>query len=210
MMPARRLMPPDCRHCPPSPQARPRRSRRPAVLMLGLTLLVTIAAGAGCRKKQDEGPRPASLKGKVVSANGRALPDVALRVLAADKLNQIVRDAKTAPDGTFSLDAIPPGRYLVRGELPGFSSAGVPVTLASGDAVSTVLRLEPVQLLEGTVQDAQGRPLAQAALFAWPLGGGGGGLGVVESKSGSDGRFALAGLAPGAWTVMVEAPGFGT
>ena len=73
-----------------------------------------------------------------------------------------------------------------------------------------MLRLDPVQLLEGTVQDAQGRPLGQAALFAWPLGGGRPVRACWRAKSGADGQFALAGLAPGPWTIMVEAPGFGT
>ena len=82
------------------------------------------------------------------------------------------------------------------------------MTLQASDSVTTVLRLASIQLLEGVVQDGQGRPLAQAALFAWPAGGAQ--VGVVESSSGSDGRFALAGLSPGSWTLMVEAPGFGT
>ena len=30
---------------------------------------------------------------------------------------------------------------------------------------------------------------------------------MLEAKSGADGKFALAGLAPGPWTLMVEAPG---
>src|SRR5688500_16293220 len=125
-MPARRLMPAD------RPRAELPRPAAPAALMLGLAALML---GAACRK-QPEAPRPASLKGRVVSANGRALPDVELRVLSPDKLSQIVRDGKTAPDGTFLLEAIPAGRYLLRGELPGFSSAAVPVTLASGESIS--------------------------------------------------------------------------
>ena len=100
------------------------------------------------------------------------------------------------------------GRFLLRAERPGFSTASVPVTLEPNDSVTTVLRLASIQLLEGMVQDGQGRPLGQAALFAWPAGGDQ--VGVVESASGSDGRFALAGLSPGSWTLMVEAPGFAT
>src|SRR5687767_14267702 len=62
--------------------------------------------------------------------------------------------------------------------------------------------------VRGRVVSANGRALAGATLFAWPLGGAR--VGVVEAARGPDGRFALGGLAPGPWTLMVEAPGFAT
>ena len=180
-----------------------------AATAFAVALLLT-AAGAlsGCRREPAE-PPAAAVRGRVVSSNGRALAEVKLRVMTPGKVSRIEREGATAADGTFTLSGISPGSYLLRGDLPGFSPASVPVQLGAGEAVATVLRLDPVQLLEGMVQDAEGRPLAQAALFAWPIGGQRQ-VGVVETVSGADGRFALAGLATGAWTVMVEAPGFGT
>jgi hypothetical protein len=202
-MSAAQIMPPRSKHLLPGPlpTAPPRR------LALALALLAAACAVAGCRKKPPPEPT-ATLRGRVVSANGRALAEVTLRLLTGDKVQGSVQEGKTGSDGAFSLTGVRAGRYLLRGELPGFSNAGVPVSLAAGETVATVLRLEPVQLLEGLVQDAQGRPLAQAALFAWPVGGKQ--VGVVEGISGADGRFALAGLTPGPWTLMVESPGFGT
>jgi hypothetical protein len=181
------------------------RTIRAAALMVAVLTLAT--SGPGCKRKPPPEPT-ATLRGRVVSANGRALAEVTLRLLTGEKVQNSVQEGKTGTDGAFTLTGVPAGRYLLRGELPGFSNAGVPVSLSAGETVATVLRLEPVQLLEGVVQDAQGRPLAQAALFAWPLGGRQ--VGVVESISGPDGSFALAGVTPGPWTLMVEAPGFGT
>jgi large repetitive protein len=175
----------------------------PAVLLLfSLT-----AAAAGCRRSPPAEPQ-AGVRGRVVSANGRPLAEATVRLLSPDKVSDAVREVTTGRDGTFAIEEVPVGRFLLRAERPGFSAASVPVTLQPDDSVTTVLRLTSIQLLEGVVQDGQGRPLAQAALFAWPAGGAQ--VGVVESSSGADGRFALAGLSAGSWTVMVEAPGFGT
>ena len=169
-----------------------------------LGLVVLLAAACGGR----DGAAPATIAGKVVSANGRALAGATVAVLSPKKLTESLRQAPTGDEGEFELDGIAPGKYLLRAHAEGFSPASIPVELLPGERVGGLLRLKPVELLEGVVQDGQGRPLAQAALFAWPLGGRKGG--VVESASGSDGRFALAGLTPGPWTLMVEAPGFGT
>jgi hypothetical protein len=180
---------------------------------LAAALLIVLLAGtalglSGACRRTPPPQSTATVRGRVVSANGRALGEVKLQMLTPDKVARVAREGTTAPDGTFSLAGVAPGKYLLRGQLPGFSGASVPLQLGAGESLATVLRLDPVQLLEGIVQDAEGRPLAQAALFAWPVGGRQ--VGVVEAATGADGRFALAGLATGSWTVMVEAPGFGT
>jgi protocatechuate 3,4-dioxygenase beta subunit len=58
------------------------------------------------------------------------------------------------------------------------------------------------------VQDSRGKSLPDALVLAWPMGQRQGT--VMEARSGTDGRFALAGLPRGAWTLLAEAPGFGT
>jgi protocatechuate 3,4-dioxygenase beta subunit len=172
---------------------------------LGATTVVAVAA-TGCKRQPP--PAQAAVRGRVKSANGRALGDVKLRLMTPDKAVAAIRESVSAADGGFALDGVPAGRYLLRAEQKGFSPATVSVDLGPGETVNTVLRLDPMQLLEGRVEDRQGQPVAQAALFAWPLGDRQ--AGVVEIASGADGKFALAGLAAGPWTVMVEAPGFGT
>ena len=88
-------------------------------------------SGAVVRLPQAQGRRrPARppLRGRVVSANGRALAEVTLRVLTPEKVTDASsgrgRAAPTAPSPSTD---IPAGRYLLRGELPGFSTASVPV-----------------------------------------------------------------------------------
>jgi hypothetical protein len=179
----------------------------PATRFTPAVLLLISLLAAGCRRAPPPQPQ-AGVRGRVVSTNGRPLAEATVRLLSPDKVSNAIREVTTGRDGTFGIDEVPVGRFLLRAERPGFSAASVPVTLQPDDSVTTVLRLTSIQLLEGVVQDGQGRPLAQAALFAWPAGGAQ--VGVVESSSGPDGRFALAGLSAGSWTVMVEAPGFGT
>jgi hypothetical protein len=174
-----------------------------AFLMLGV--LVGIA---GCSKKTP--PDHASVTGRVKSANGRALSEVEVRLTVPGAVTQVVRTVKSGEEGAFALTEVPAGRYLLRADLGGFSPASVAISLRPGESVTSLLRLEPIQLLEGRVEDRERRPIAQAALFAWPLGGGSSKTNVIESASDAEGKFALAGLAPGPWTVMVEAPGFGT
>src|SRR5688572_10312574 len=151
-----------------TPSAR-RLTRRPALaLVIGGLLIGARAMAAGCGRGSK--PATAGVRGRVVSANGRALAGAKLRLIPPAR-SAAIATAASAADGSFALAGVAPGRYMLRGELAGFSTASIPLALQPGDGVTTVLRLEPVQLLEGLVQDGQGRPLAQAALFAWPLGG---------------------------------------
>jgi hypothetical protein len=184
-----------------------RLARAVAPVAAGALALLLACAGAACRRSPP--PEPAAgVRGRVVSTNGRPLPDATVRLLSPDRVSTAIREVTSGRDGSFAINGVPVGRFLLRAEKPGFSAASVPITLQAKDSVTTVLRLASIQLLEGVVQDGQGRPLGQAALFVWPTAGAE--SGVVESSSGPDGRFALAGLSPGAWTVMVEAPGFAT
>jgi hypothetical protein len=175
-------------------------------LPLWAALLVLVVATSACHRTAPV--PPGAVKGRVKSANGRALGEVKLRLVSPEKSTVVLREGATGADGGFDLPELPAGRYIIRAEREGFSVASVPLELRPGETVTTVLRLEPIQLLEGRVEDRTGKPVTQAALFAWPLGGNK--TGVLESASDGEGKFALAGLTAGPWTVMVEAPGFGT
>jgi hypothetical protein len=76
---------------------------------------------------------------------------------------------------------------------------------AAQDANSTAQR--PADLI-GVVQDSHGAPLPDAWVIAWPKAGRRNS--VVQARSDSDGRFLLPRLAPGTWTLLAEAAGFGT
>ncbi len=60
----------------------------------------------------------------------------------------------------------------------------------------------------GIVQDRRGVPLPDVLLIAWLQGKRN--EGVVQARSGEDGRFVLPALRPGRWKFLVEAGGLGT
>jgi protocatechuate 3,4-dioxygenase beta subunit len=186
------------------------KSHRAAVLSIPLLALAVVASAPACRKKAAVVQSTmAEVRGKVLSANGRALPGARAhldRESAAGKVE--VASAVLGSDGSFVISKLQPGRYLLRTEAPGYATVTVPVELSAGDSLATSLRFEPEQLLEGVVHDGRGRPLPDALVLAWPMGKRQGTL--LEARSGADGRFTLAGLPRGSWTLLAEAPGFGT
>jgi hypothetical protein len=174
-----------------------------------LVVLALIGAAACHRRPVAVESLLAEVRGKVLSANGRALPGARAlldRESAAGKVE--VASTVIGPDGNFQIGKLPPGRYQLRTEAPGYATVTVPIELTPGDSLTTSLRFEPEQLLEGIVQDGRGHPLPDALVLAWPMGRRQGTL--MEAKSGTDGRFTLAGLPRGSWTLLAEAPGFGT
>jgi protocatechuate 3,4-dioxygenase beta subunit len=179
------------------------RARLPRAALAFLVALITAPTACGRASKSDA----ATVRGRVVDSDGHALEGARVMLLVGGRAGEPLVERASIADGRFTLPGVPAGHYLLRAEATGFSAAGVTLALEARETVTTVLRLDPEQRLTGMVQDRGGRPLGQAALFAWPQGGGR--VGVVEAATGSDGRFAL-GLAPGVWTLMVEAPGFGT
>jgi protocatechuate 3,4-dioxygenase beta subunit len=78
---------------------------------------------------------------------------------------------------------------------------------AAVDAGRAAKVLPPVDLV-GVVQDGGGVPLPDALVIAWPKDKRGNS--VVQARSNSEGRFVLARLRPGIWTLLAEAAGFGT
>src|SRR5688572_2496795 len=127
---------------------------------LVLMLVAAVAGASACRKKAPVDVATAEVKGKVLSANGRALPGARAildRESAAGRVE--VAASLIAPDGTFKISKMPPGRYQLRTEAPGYATVTVPIDLGPGDSLTTSLRFEPEQLLEGVVQDGGGRAL---------------------------------------------------
>ncbi len=78
---------------------------------------------------------------------------------------------------------------------------------AAVDAGQAAKVLPPVDLV-GVVQDSGGVPLPDALVIAWPKDKRAGS--VVQARSNPEGRFVLARLRPGTWTLLAEAAGFGT
>jgi protocatechuate 3,4-dioxygenase beta subunit len=172
------------------------------------------------------------LRGRVLEAeSGRPVPDFELRYEPDQQGGMRVffssgpgggrgpyqRQSFHAEDGSFVLDEVPAGKWTVqafaRGYQPGSASG---LTVAEGDATDGVeVRLSRGAVLSGRVLEARsGRPILDASVRVDLSGGANRMASIVmtgekaenEATTDADGRYEIAGLAPGAWRVTASHP----
>lgn len=135
------------------------------------------------------------LRGRVQDALGQPLPGA--RVSVDVERQEVAGEADA--QGAFAL-VVPEGVWTVEANAPGHVDVrvdGVPVALETGGEVT--LTLARGGGLEGTVLDADGRPLAGAPVFAYREG-----QRLGQAQSDEQGRFALEGLPAGAVELFVR------
>jgi protocatechuate 3,4-dioxygenase beta subunit len=122
-----------------------------------------------------------------------------------------------AEDGAFVLDDVPAGQWTVQAGAAGYqkgSAAAVSVE-DGGTAEGVELRLSKGGVVSGRVLDSRtGRPVLDATVSAVLSGGGQGvpmrmamaGSSENEATTDADGRYEVAGLAPGIWTLTASHP----
>src|SRR6185369_218011 len=160
----------------------------------------------------DEAGRP------VAGAEVTARPDRTKSVFGAS-----LGRARSQADGRFILRRLTPGfDFLLRATHPGFAPAeldlpALPVQVPSAPRRPLRLVLRRGRTAHGEVVDGTGQPVAGAEVALLPSLDD---LGrtdpqtlledLRQAASGPDGRFSLAGLAPGRFGLRVRAPGFAT
>jgi protocatechuate 3,4-dioxygenase beta subunit len=171
------------------------------------------------------------IRGRVVDADsGRAVPDFQVRYQpdAQGGMRVVVRMGPGrgrgayekqpfhAEDGTFVLEDVPAGRWSVEAFAAGYQTGSASgVTVGEGEAAEGVeVRLSRGGLISGKVLEARaGRPILDATVQAQLSGGGqgpmirmGGEEGENEASTDAEGRYEIAGLAPGTWTLTASHP----
>ena len=108
----------------------------------------------------------------------------------------------TPPDGSYSISDLGDGTYLLTVSAPGYASVSRQVTVTSGTVLPLEIPLQPLPgSIEGTITSAAtGAPVAGAtvALAEW------------STQTDANGRYSLAGLRPGAYTLQVSVAGYQT
>ncbi len=172
------------------------------------------------------------IRGRVVEAeSGRAVPDFQLRYQpdAQGGMRFVMRmgpgrgrgpyekQSFHAEDGGFVLEDVPAGRWTVEAFAPGYQAGSASaVSVAEGEAVEGVeVRLSKGGVVSGRVLEARsGRPILDAAVRAEISGGetrmrmvriGGEGE-DNEAATDAEGRYEIAGLAPGTWVLTASHP----
>jgi hypothetical protein len=172
-------------------------------------------------------PRGARITGRVIDATGAALPNA--RVVAESRSSRIaiVRDVTTDAVGSFVLDNIPPGSYLVRAERAGYvndAPAGYarPVPLSinidSGRTYPIMLRLVRTGSITGRIYDIDRRPVPRSEVLLLSARYGGFGQRIltrviIQSPDGypaiqtdEQGEYRVTGLPPGQYYVRAAYP----
>ncbi len=172
------------------------------------------------------------IRGRVVEAeSGRPIPDFELRYQpdAQGGMRFFMRagpgggrgpyekQSFHAEDGSFALEDVQAGRWTVEAFASGYQAGSVSaVTVAEGDAVEGVeIRLSKGGVVSGRVLEARtGRPILDATVRA-ELSGGESRRGMVlvgaeggetEAATDAEGRYEIAGLAPGTWVLTASHP----
>lgn len=119
-------------------------------LILALAQVLVVCATAAAQSS--------SIAGRVVDPQGGSVAGAEISLLAAG--TQRVRNVRSAADGSFSIDGVPPGQYTLLVRAPGFADWTQSVTAGTG--VSTV---NVALQLAGVVEDVtvQGALLGTAA-----------------------------------------------
>jgi hypothetical protein len=159
---------------------------------------------------------PANVSGQLVTADGRQLLSAVIILRPVEGEGVVVappEQPSIQPDGRFTLDGVPPGRYQIRarGQTDGSGAAlfgALSVEVAGEDVAGLKLTLRPGAVLEGSlaVESQRGSkapdfttlrvraPFVDGTSFGDSL------TGVIEP----DGSFALRGIMKGPHQIVVD------
>lgn len=154
--------------------------------------------------------RGATIAGRVVDADGGPEPFAVVRVNADDPSvkNAGLRTTRADEAGRFRLDGLPEVPVELVASSLDASSTNVAFDLAEKPQnLDAEIRLELDGVIEGTVTDADGAPIADAEVVCVGHKIGAIGLRPVTPETTDDhGRFACTGLAPGEYALTARRP----
>jgi hypothetical protein len=169
---------------------------RGAIADVPLRLEAPVAVGG---RLVDEGRQPAS-EGRLewLEKDGEPVPRSLTTMLTV----------RSSGDGRFAVSGLPPGRHRLEARAPGFAPETFEATAVRGDADAGDVRLSRGLTVRGVVRGPDGRPVPDAVVRV-ELGPQPVPVESPETRSGSDGRFTLPGLRPGAVRLVASAEGLG-
>lgn len=188
------------------------RSRAAAGGALAPAFALAIAAisGSACSDSPHAPPPElGAVEGAVFDPLGHPVSEVVVELTTDPPDGRVpIATARTAPGGAFKLERVPLGNYQLRAKRRTFAVAVSPVVVAPG-IVQADMHLVALVRLRGRIEDghATAVPLAHVIAFAVaeassPT--------LHETRADAWGHFSLDDLQPGAYRLLIEAPGLGT
>jgi len=187
------------------------------IAAFALILAVRVCAPAQSAPATTSPPHGYRIAGRALdSVTGDPVARVTISVLSGD-YQGAVASAVTGPDGRFSLDNIPAGKYPLNAYRRGYRSTyydeheGFNSAIVTGDGLATdnlEFHLAPAAVLHGIVTDDEGEPVesAQVALFKQSDSNAGSHMEQAGSAQTDDtGMYEFAGLPAGEYVVAVSA-----
>ncbi len=169
--------------------------------------------------------KPATLHGRVTDAHtGKPIRLARVRVAFDSRSERLEFAIRTADDGRYRVEDIPPGRYLVTVSKARYvtlqhgqrssTASGRPIDLAAGAIRQIDIALSRASAITGRVADEFGEPVERAIVSAMKVGYTNGRRGFVSAGGGQTndaGDYRVQGLPPGRYYVFVSerSAGFG-
>ena len=148
--------------------------------------------------------RGATVRGRVVLADGSPVPGAAITSSAWTLDDDRLKDVRTGVDGAFVLSPVEPGRVEVAAHHPAHGLARpASVEIAVGGVAEVVLRFEQGSSVSGRVLLDNGQPAAGALVSIASEESGG----AWTAAAGPDGRYDLHALPPGAYQLLARPAG---
>lgn len=120
--------------------------------------MIVLMAAVGSVQAQNISPQTASVSGKLISAEGKRMDYASITLLRA-KDSSVVKGTLTNDAGTYVLDHIKPGMYVIRASAVGYQKAASPAFEVTG-AVAIVMA--PALKLEAAGRNLQGVTITAA------------------------------------------------